>query len=29
VMVIPKGMVTRYWEIIAEIGAEFEVQSNS
>jgi len=29
VMVIPKGMVTRYWEIIAEIGAEFNVLNNS
>ena len=24
VMVIPKGMVTRYWEIIPQMGAEFE-----
>ena len=29
VMVIPKGMVTRYWEIIAEIGAEFDGLNNS
>jgi len=29
VMVIPKGMVTRYWEIIAEVGAEFDGLNNS
>ena len=29
VMVIPKEMVTRYWEIIAEIGAEFDGLNNS